>query len=62
MGSLVPGIIFSSFQGEVRAETQQVVVRPDAATGARPHFDIDRGQLPSVQAGDRAHNFSYVPL
>ncbi|EIM92353.1 spindle pole body protein [Stereum hirsutum FP-91666 SS1] len=35
-------IIFSSFQGEVRMETQQVVVRPDAATGARPHFDIDR--------------------
>lgn len=48
MGGRVVGIIFSSFQGEVRMETQQVVVRPDAATGARPHFDIDRGQWPSV--------------
>lgn len=46
MGGRLVGIIFSSFQGEVRMETQQVVVRPDAATGARPHFDIDRGQLP----------------
>lgn len=40
----IAGIIFSSFQGEVRMETQQVVVRPDSATGARPHFDIDRGE------------------
>jgi len=35
-------IIFSTFQGQVRAETQQVVVRPDASENQRPVFDIDR--------------------
>ncbi|KAI9511727.1 spindle pole body protein [Russula earlei] len=35
-------IIFSTFQGQVRTETQQVVVRPDASDNQRPVFDIDR--------------------
>ncbi|KAJ8084730.1 Ubiquitin carboxyl-terminal hydrolase 10 [Marasmius tenuissimus] len=35
-------IMFSTFQGEIRAETQQVVVRPDAAENEKPLFDIDR--------------------
>jgi U4/U6.U5 tri-snRNP-associated protein 2 len=34
-------IIFSTFQGKVRTETQQVVVRPDAENH-KPVFDIDR--------------------
>lgn len=37
------GIIFSTFQGELRVETQQVLVRPDAGENERPLFDIDRG-------------------
>ena len=37
------GIIFSTFQGKVRTETQQVVVRPDASENQKPVFDIDRG-------------------
>ncbi|CAE7162667.1 unnamed protein product, partial [Rhizoctonia solani] len=35
-------IIHSTFQGEVRLETQQVIVTADAASGVKPHFDIDR--------------------
>ncbi|TFK77518.1 cysteine proteinase [Pluteus cervinus] len=35
-------IIFSTFQGELRLETQQVVVRPDATGNEKPRFDIDR--------------------
>jgi U4/U6.U5 tri-snRNP-associated protein 2 len=35
-------IIFSTFQGELRVETQQVLVRPDAGENERPLFDIDR--------------------
>jgi hypothetical protein len=38
------GIIFSTFQGQVRTETQQVVVRPDASENEKPVFDIDRGR------------------
>lgn len=41
----VIGIIFSTFQGELRVETQHVLVRPDAGENERPKFDIDRGQL-----------------
>ncbi|KAF8683411.1 Spindle pole body protein [Rhizoctonia solani] len=29
-------------RGEVRLETQQVIVKADAASGVKPHFDIDR--------------------
>ena len=39
------GIIFSTFQGELRVETQQVLVRPDAGENERPLFDIDRGAM-----------------
>ncbi|KAI0274925.1 spindle pole body protein [Gloeopeniophorella convolvens] len=35
-------IIFSTFQGQVRTETQQVVIRPDASEDQKPVFDIDR--------------------
>ncbi|TFY68587.1 hypothetical protein EVJ58_g905 [Rhodofomes roseus] len=35
-------IIFSAFQGQVRMETQQVVVRPDLGDNEKPRFDIDR--------------------
>ncbi|KAI0304618.1 spindle pole body protein [Russula brevipes] len=35
-------IIFSTFQGQVRTETQHVVVRPDASENQKPVFDIDR--------------------
>lgn len=37
------GIIFSTFQGELRVETQQVLVRPDSGENEKPRFDIDRG-------------------
>ncbi|KZT72934.1 ubiquitin C-terminal hydrolase Ubp10 [Daedalea quercina L-15889] len=35
-------VIFSAFQGQVRMETQQVVVRPDLGGNEKPRFDIDR--------------------
>ncbi|KZT08623.1 cysteine proteinase [Laetiporus sulphureus 93-53] len=35
-------VIFSTFQGQVHMETQQVVVRPDVGGGEKPQFDIDR--------------------
>ncbi|KAG6334025.1 hypothetical protein ID866_5068 [Astraeus odoratus] len=35
-------IIYSAFQGELRMETQQVIVRPDASGNEKPQFDIDR--------------------
>lgn len=39
------GTIFSTFQGELRVETQQVLIRPDAGENEKPRFDIDRGTL-----------------
>ena len=42
---LLIGVIFSTFQGEVRMETQQVLVRPDTGGNEKPRFDIDRGKL-----------------
>lgn len=33
-----------SFQGELRVETQQVIVRPDEGSNQKPQFDIDRGE------------------
>ncbi|OSX67018.1 hypothetical protein POSPLADRAFT_1175755 [Postia placenta MAD-698-R-SB12] len=35
-------VIYSTFQGQVRMETQQVVVRPDLGGNEKPRFDIDR--------------------
>jgi len=35
-------IIFKTFQGELRVETQQVLVRTDSGEKVKPHFDIDR--------------------
>ncbi|KAF8579850.1 cysteine proteinase [Ramaria rubella] len=34
--------IYTSFQGELRVETQQVFVRPDEGSNQKPQFDIDR--------------------
>lgn len=42
--STVLGIIFSTFQGHLRQEQQQIVVRPDTESNAKPQFDIDRGK------------------
>ena len=39
------GIIFKTFQGELRVETQQVLVRADSGENVKPHFDIDRGNI-----------------
>jgi U4/U6.U5 tri-snRNP-associated protein 2 len=43
-------MIYSAFQGELRLDTQQVIVK-DELSGhmdhARPEFDIDRGKRPS---------------
>lgn len=35
------GPIYTTFQGDVRIDTQQVIVKPETE-GERPHFDIDR--------------------
>ncbi|KAF9225376.1 cysteine proteinase [Gyrodon lividus] len=35
-------IIFSTFQGELRVEMQQVIVQPDEVGNEKPKFDIDR--------------------
>ncbi|KAI0964306.1 hypothetical protein AcW1_001153 [Taiwanofungus camphoratus] len=35
-------VIFRTFQGQVRMEAQQVVVRPDVGKNEKPRFDIDR--------------------
>jgi hypothetical protein len=37
------GVVYTSFQGELRVETQQVFVRPDEGSNQKPQFDIDRG-------------------
>ncbi|KAF8203905.1 spindle pole body protein [Pholiota molesta] len=42
------GIIFRAFQGEVRVETQQVLVRPDSGQNEKPKFDIDRDSRTAV--------------
>ncbi|KAF8910041.1 hypothetical protein CPB84DRAFT_1764448 [Gymnopilus junonius] len=41
-------IIFRTFQGELRLETQQVVVRPESGPNEKPKFDIDRETKASV--------------
>ncbi|PPQ77001.1 hypothetical protein CVT25_014818 [Psilocybe cyanescens] len=35
-------IIFKTFQGELRVETQQVLIRPESGPNEKPKFDIDR--------------------
>jgi len=47
------GIIFSTFQGELRVETQQVLIRPDSGENEKPRFDIDRGMCCSVVPSER---------
>jgi U4/U6.U5 tri-snRNP-associated protein 2 len=39
-----PGIIFTTFQGVVRMETQKIVVRADAGENEKPQFDVSRGK------------------
>ena len=39
-----PGPIYSAFQGELRMDVQQVIVKGESAEDAKPHFDIDRGK------------------
>ncbi|KIM88765.1 hypothetical protein PILCRDRAFT_813741 [Piloderma croceum F 1598] len=41
-------IVFSTFQGELKLETQQVLIRADAGENERPMFDIDRDIKPTV--------------
>ncbi|KIM47591.1 hypothetical protein M413DRAFT_439258 [Hebeloma cylindrosporum] len=41
-------IIFTTFQGELRVETQQVLIRPDSGPNEKPKFDIDRELKTSV--------------
>lgn len=43
----ISGIMFSTFQGEVRMETQQVIVQSHVLGHTKPRFDIDRGGYPS---------------
>lgn len=42
---LLSGAIYTTFQGELRLETQQVIVRPEAGTNQKPQFDIARGNF-----------------
>ncbi|PAV22133.1 spindle pole body [Pyrrhoderma noxium] len=35
-------VIFSTFQGELRTDTQQVLIKPENESNQRPQFDIDR--------------------
>ena len=45
----MPGVIFSTFQGELRIETQQILIRPDVGGNQKPRFDIGRGTCFSFQ-------------
>lgn len=38
------GIIYKTFQGDLRIETQQYVVKPESRN-KRPEFDVDRGEI-----------------
>ncbi|KIJ32696.1 hypothetical protein M422DRAFT_35742 [Sphaerobolus stellatus SS14] len=35
-------VIYTTFQGELRMQTQHVIVRPEAGSKQKPQFDIDR--------------------
>ena len=39
--------MFSTFQGELRMENQQVVMRSNLQENEKPRFDIDRGKCPT---------------
>ena len=47
--SFKSGIIFKTFQGELRVETQQVLVRADSGENVKPQFDIDRGNTNAIK-------------
>lgn len=38
------GIIFSTFQGHLRQEAQNIIVRPDRDSDPKPQFDFGRGK------------------
>lgn len=42
------GIIFTTFQGQLRVENQQVLLRSDAGENEKPRFDIARGDFSHV--------------
>lgn len=61
--------MFSTFQGEFRMDTQQVVVRSNIRGDEKPLFDIDRGNVnlsamkdslshDRTQISDRRHRLS----
>ncbi|KAG6846057.1 hypothetical protein H0H87_006421 [Tephrocybe sp. NHM501043] len=51
-------IIFSTFQGELHVENQQVLVRPDSGKNEKPRFDIDR----DIKVADSPFLFLAVDL
>lgn len=58
----MPGIIFSTFQGELRVETQQVLVRPDSGENEKPRFDIDRGNVCAAFSQPKPHTSSPLDI
>ena len=59
--NIVLGIIFTTFQGELRVETQQVLVRPDSGSNEKPKFDIDRGMPFQKKCQNAQLNVVYPP-
>ena len=56
-------MIYSTFQGEVRLETQQVIVKADIEGGVKPQFDIDRGKpLPLLAILPASHHSPIAEL
>jgi U4/U6.U5 tri-snRNP-associated protein 2 len=41
----ITGIIFSTFQGQLRQDMQNILVRPETGSDAKPQFDIERGEF-----------------
>lgn len=60
--STIPGIIFSTFQGHLRQEQQQIVVRPDTESNAKPQFDIDRGKRWTTRLADTVLTFPMLEM
>lgn len=50
------GIIYKTFQGDLRIETQQYVVKPESRN-KRPEFDVDRGE---IRLGHFSFNSAYA--
>jgi hypothetical protein len=41
---LCQGIIYQTFQGDLKIETQKIVIEKDAGGNEKPRFDISRGE------------------